>query len=92
MATCVVSYLDSDRVRHSVEVQAESMYEAATLAIRAFTQHGYAPGIASQLEVEVRSSITHSLTVKKIHDWVTGGAKNPKEKLLKDRLRDMISG
>lgn len=90
MATCFVSFLDTDGVRHSVEIEAESFYEAASLAIRTFKKLDYAPGIASQLEVEVRTSIKHTLSVRKVQDWLRGGAKNPKEKLLKERLRELL--
>lgn len=90
MASCLVSYIDSDGLQHSVQVEAEGLYEAATLAIRTFRQHGYAPGIASRLEVEVRSSITHTVTVRKVHDWLSAGAKSPKEKVVKERLRALI--
>lgn len=53
MACCVVSYLDTEGLRHTVEVEAESLYEAAVLAIRTFRQHNCEPGLVSTLEVEV---------------------------------------
>jgi hypothetical protein len=39
MARCIVSYLATDGIRHSVEVEAESLYEAAVLAVRTFKRH-----------------------------------------------------
>jgi hypothetical protein len=42
-------------IRHAVNVQAETLYEAAVLAIRASREHECAPGAASQLEVEAKS-------------------------------------
>ena len=90
MATCIVSYLDTEGLRHSVEVQAESLYEAAALAVRTFKQHDCEPGAFSPLEVEIRSSVTHTVTLKKIHAWLTGGAKAPKDALLKERLRELL--
>ena len=66
MAKCVVSYLDLSGIRHQVEVEATSMYEAAALAIRAFREHDCEP---SQLN---------------------GGAKTPKDVVIKDRLRELI--
>jgi hypothetical protein len=61
MATCIVSYLDTEGLRHTVEVEAESLFEAAALAVRIFKQHDCEPGALSQLEVEIRSSITHTV-------------------------------
>jgi hypothetical protein len=90
VAACVVSYVDSLGVRHSVELEAESMYEAAVLAVRSFKQHDCEPGPASKLEIEVRSSVTHTVTIKKVYEWLAGGAKTPKEKVTKEKLRALI--
>ena len=90
MASCVVSYLDTDGMRHTVEVEAESLYEAALLAIRTFRQHDCEPGQLSRLEVEVRTSVTHMVTPRKIHEWLNGGAKPPKEAVMKERLRALL--
>jgi hypothetical protein len=90
MATCIVSYLDTSGIRHTVEVEAESLYEAAVLAIRTFKEHDCEPMGMNKLEVEVRHSITHTLTVTKLHDWLNGGAKSPKDAVLKERLRALL--
>jgi hypothetical protein len=90
MAACIVSYLDSEGLRHTVEVEAESLYEAAVLAVRTFRQHACEPGEVSKLEVEVRSSVTHTLTLRKIHDWLSGSAKSPREAITKDKLRGLL--
>jgi len=90
MAACLVSYLDSEGLRHTVEVEAESLYEAAALAVRTFRQHACDPGQHSKLAVEVRSSVTHTITLKKVHDWLNGGAKSPREAITKDKLRDLL--
>jgi hypothetical protein len=90
MALCVVSYSDTDGLRHSVEVDAASMYEAAVLAIRTFRRHQCEPKEASLLEIEVRSSVTHTVSMRKIHNWLTGGAKAPEEALVKERLRQLL--
>ena len=90
MATCIVSYLDTSGIRHTVEVEAESLYEAAVLAIRTFKQHDCEPGQAARLEVEVRSSITHTITPMRVQEWLNGGAKSPKEAVIKERLRGLL--
>jgi hypothetical protein len=90
MATCLVSYLDTSGIRHSVEVDAQSMYEAAVLAIKIFREHDCEPCEANRLEIEVRSSVTHTLTIRRIHDWLNGGAKTPKEAVTKERLRALL--
>lgn len=91
VAACIVSFVDIEGLRHSVEVEAETLYEAAVLAIRTFKQHHCEPAEMSKLEVEIRSSITHTVTLKKIHSWLQGGARSPKEAVTKERLRAMIN-
>lgn len=91
VASCVVSYLDTEGLRHTVEVEAESLYEAAVLAIRTFRQHHCEPGQVSTLEVEVRSSVIHTITPRRIHEWLNGGAKTPKEAVMKERLRALLT-
>ena len=90
MAKCFVSYLDLSGIRHQVEVEAGSLYEAAALAVRAFRDHDCEPGPLSQLEIEIRTSVTHTLTVKKLREWLNGGAKTPRDVVMKDRLRELI--
>ena len=91
MASCIVSYLDSEGLRHTVEVEAASLYEAAVLAMRTFRDHECEPGLISQLEVEIRSSVIHTVTPKKVHEWLKGGARSPRDAILKERLRELIS-
>jgi hypothetical protein len=90
MALCIVSYLDLDGIRHSVEVQADSLYEAAVLAIKVFRDHGWEPPPLAKLEVEIRTSITHEVTYKKVKQWLRAGAKSPKEQADKERLRELL--
>jgi hypothetical protein len=90
MASCVVSFVDTEGIRHTVEVEAESLFEAAVLGMRTFKQHSCEPGLITKLEVEIRSSVTHTVTPKRIHEWLHGGAKSPKEAVIKERLRDLL--
>ena len=64
MKTCAVSFVDFTGIRHSVEVQADSMCEAAAAALEAFRDHECPPGAGSELEVQVRSAVTHTIGVK----------------------------
>jgi len=90
MAACVVSFVDLDGIRHSVEVNADGLYEAGVLGLCAFRKHDLQPAGLTQLQVEVRSSITHTLTVTKIREWLQRGVRTPKEAELKERLRRML--
>ena len=90
MAACVVSFVDLDGIRHSVEVQAEGLYEAAILGLAAFKKHDFQPGRMTKLEIAVVSSITHTVTVNKVQEWLKRGVLSPKEAVLKERLREML--
>ena len=91
MAACIVSFVDLDGIRHSVEVEAEGLYEASVLGLCAFRKHELEPGGLTQLEVEVRSSVTHTLPVTKVREWLQRGVRSPKEAVLKERLRTLLS-
>jgi len=82
--------LDTEGIRHTVEVGAESLYEAAVLAFTIFKAHDCVPGDVSKLEVEIRSSVIHEITLRRVREWLNGGAKSPKEAIMKERLREML--
>ena len=86
-----MSFINLDGIRHSVEVEAEGLYEASILGLCAFRKHDVEPGAMTQLEVEVRSSITHTLTVSKVREWLQRGVRTPKEAVLKERLRALLT-
>ena len=90
MASCVVSYVDLEGIRHAVEVEAEGLYEAAILGLAAFKKHDCQPGTMANLDVEVRSTITHTIPVHKAKDWLSRGVRTPKEAVLKERLRALL--
>jgi hypothetical protein len=60
------------------------------LAIRTFRQHNCEPGSISKLEVEIRSSVTHNVTPKRILEWLNDGPRSPREKVIKDRLKELL--
>ena len=91
MARCVVSYVDTSGVRHMVELEADSLYEAAALAIRVFHDHGWPTGDLTPLEVEIRTSITHTLTPRRLREWLQGSSKSPNDAVLKHRLRELLN-
>jgi hypothetical protein len=62
------------------------------LALKSFREHDCAPGPAAHLSVEVKSpSMTHTLVVHAVEDWLNGGAKSPKEAIEKRRLKELLS-
>ena len=93
--TCVVSFVDSTGIRHSIEVAAESLYEAAALAVKEFRRHpwtdGMEPGAVTRLAVSVKvPATTHEVSIRQLEKWVSGGARSPQETMLKERVRELL--
>jgi hypothetical protein len=94
LRTCTVSFLGPSGVRHSVDVTAESVYEAAALGVSALRNGGWADAIASgtELEVQVREPATsHRLSIRQIQRWCDGVAISPDETLKKRRLKELLT-
>ena len=90
---CAVSFSDVRGVRHSVEVEAESLYEAAVLAIRRFREDpwGEIVGPATVLTIEVREpSTSHAITLQQIERWLSGSSPNPTETMKKAKLKTLL--
>ena len=80
--------MDSAGIRHSVEVAAESLYEAAALAVNEFRRHpwteGMEPGAVTRLAVSVNApEMTHELSIRHLEKWVASSSKSPSDSVLK---------
>ena len=87
-----MSYQDPEGIRHSVEVPAESLYEAAALGLRVFHAAEFlepptAPGTALQICVRDPVVVVHEVRISKLRNWLFGGARRPAQMILKERLR-----
>lgn len=71
--SCSVGLTDPQGIRHTVEVTAESLFEAAAIALAAFKKSGWTDpvGSAARLEVEVRElPVRHTVSVLQIQRWL----------------------
>src|SRR4051812_37490033 len=91
---CVVTLTDSRGINHSVEVTAESLFEAGGLALATLKKAGWveeSPAPATRLEIEVREPSTiHTVTVAQLQRWVSGSVKSPAEKVKRERMRQLL--
>lgn len=94
LRTCTVSFTDTAGIRHTVDVMAATLYEAAALGLAELRRCSFAdasPGRVTRLTVTVKSpGTTHELTVGKLEDWLMGGAVSPNEAALKNKLREVL--
>jgi hypothetical protein len=90
---CSVSFADLRGVRHSVEVEAESLYEAAILGVKRLRNDPWIEriGDATVIDVEVREPATkHALSLKQIERWLSGATANPSEASKKAKLKMLM--
>src|SRR6516162_396957 len=90
---CRVSYQDSDGIRHSVEVTAETLYEAAVLGMTTLQAAGWMNSPSLTIEVTVKApETTHSINSGVLAAWLSRSGKSPREQALKSRLLDLMRG
>ena len=91
--TCAVSFVDIRGIKHTVEVEAESLYEAAVVAACRFRKDRWIQQIApaTVLDVEVREpSARHSISLQQVERWLAGATSNPYEAMKKAKLKTML--
>jgi hypothetical protein len=75
-----VTYVDHRQIRRGAKVQAESLYEAAVLAIKPFREDPWLEkgGRATMLDIEVRApGIKHAISLQHVERWTVGATTNP---------------
>jgi hypothetical protein len=90
---CSVSFVDVRGVRHGVEVEAESLYEAAVIAVRRFRKDPWVEQVGSAvvLDVEVREPSTkHAISLQQVERWLVGATTNPNEASKKAKLKMLL--
>ena len=90
LQACTVSFDDGAGIRHSVQVSAGSVFEAAALALHLFERGGAPPAPAAHLEIAAQAPVVrHSVNVQRVRDWLAASGKTPKEQALKSHLREL---
>ena len=90
---CTVSYKGVRGIRHSVDVEAESLYEAVVVAISRFRHDPWSEQIsnATLLDIDVHEPSTkHSLSLQQVERWLAGATANPTEASKKAKLKMIL--
>jgi hypothetical protein len=90
---CTVSFQGVSGVRHSVDLEAESVYEAAIRGVHLLKKDGWVDklGPGTELDVRVREpATTHRVTVQQLRRWCDGVTANPGETLRKAQLKQLL--
>ena len=92
----MVSFVDVRGSRHSVEVLADSLFEAAAQGLKLLRDEGWLqdkPGPATRLEIRVKSpEVIHQVSVQQITRWLDGASISPNEMVRKHRLKALLAG
>ena len=89
---CSVSFSDHAGVRHTAQVTAETLYEAAVLGLKAISEEwAEEPGAVTPIEIQVQlPAVKHELRMRHIRQWLDSNCTSPKEKALKERLKGLL--
>ena len=77
-----------------MEVEAESLFEAAILAVRAVRTAEWITNVgpAMPLEVEVRAPATkHTITMIQVQRWLNRSVNSPNEMVKKAKLKELLT-
>ncbi|HJZ73178.1 MAG TPA: hypothetical protein VKE51_15645 [Vicinamibacterales bacterium] len=86
-------FSDPQGIRHGVEVEAESLYEAVVLAVKRFREDPWLPQVSATtaLDVDVRDPSTkHAITLQQVERWLATTSASPLEKSKKAKLKMML--
>ena len=93
MRSCTVSFRSPSGIAHSVDVQAESLYEAAALGLGLLKRDGWIEGLgpATKLEIAVRQpAANHIVSVQQLERWLDSVTASPADVLRKAKLKQLL--
>lgn len=90
--TCRVSFVDAKGTKHTAEVVADSLYEAALSGLKAISD-----GWDEEPEAGTPNTVSivppeHVVTLRHIRTWLEKGSGSPKDMALRHRLRELLPG
>jgi hypothetical protein len=92
--SCQVTLKDMEGVTHTVEVTAETLYEAVALGLAAVRGNDWVMGIAQGLNaVQVCAKdvpVVHSIQLKDFTAWLDRTAGSPKDVSKRARIKDIL--
>jgi hypothetical protein len=92
--TCRVSFRDVDCIRHQAEIQADTLYEAAALGLKALKKSDWIDviGPGTRIDIQVlQPPVEHFMMYAQLMRWLDGGAKNPADAVRKKKLKELLA-
>jgi hypothetical protein len=96
LKSCNVVITNLTGTTHSIDVTAETLYEAVAQALAAYRAEPWVGEIGRGLTtaaVTVRHpEVKHIVKIQDFEGWLMSAVKSPADMLLKDRLRRLLDG
>jgi hypothetical protein len=92
---CTVSFMSPSGISHSVEIEAETLYEAAGVGLARLKKDGWVEGLGpgTRLEIQVREPASiHTLSVQQLHRWIESVTASPAGVLRRARVKQLLGG
>jgi len=81
-----------EKVAESLNRVTEQLVESGKIQEQSLFAEEVRPGTGTRLKVSIKQvEAQHELTVGRLESWVQGGARSPGERVLKNRLRAVLS-
>ena len=94
LRTCTVSVKDIRDVEHSIEVTAETLYEAIATALAALQRDNWVgeigQGFTTVTVVVQQPPIKHEVKMKDFLSWLSRQGRSPAEVILKQKLEKLL--
>lgn len=94
--TCIVTFTGPDDVQHQTEVQAESVFEAAAMALRQFREDTWSAEAShwtGLLEMRVKQpEVRHRVMLSKFQKFVEAQGGTLRQQSLRDRVKAILNG
>jgi uncharacterized protein (UPF0210 family) len=94
LRTCTVAVKDVQDVEHSIEVTAETLYEAIATALAALQQDNWVgeigQGFATVTVLVQQPPVKHEVKIKDFVSWLGRQGRSPAEVILKQKLEKNI--
>ena len=91
--TCKVSCRNASGAEHTVEVTAQSLYEAVGRGLHILRQNDWVDTIHQNLTITIavkEPEVEHRVLIKDFENWLASNGKSPAEQALKSALRELL--
>jgi hypothetical protein len=96
LRTCKVTCRDAQGIEHTVQVTAQSLFEAVAQALRVFREHDWSDepnSRSASVVVTIKpAEVEHKVRIRDFQIWLESAPWSPAEMTLKRRLRDILKG